>query len=249
MRKMKSIVAIAISFLLVWCSVAQAESDDVIEFMDIPWDTPAYVYVTDVRMNMELRQGNPELEDFEVIGDNFVMLDVLGHLETGCGFQLWIFPTLEAPCEDFYVAGYPVLDVKIQSVFNVENGSIDTSPISSRVVQAEYSLETERLIDPLAAIEDLHQKLIVKYGEQYDTSEKESSTGDGTIYYACKWERMNTFVKLSYCIDADGALGYLNITYGINNAQDYIDQIRHPETTVVKQTPDIDVDPDNTDNL
>ena len=246
---MKRCMLLVLSVLFVFASVSFAETDQVIEFMGIPWDTAAYPYITKVRMQMNLKSANPELDDFRGIGEHTIVLQ--GGRETvfedGCGYRIDISPSRDG----FYVAGYPVLNVDAQVLFDVQNGHVNTSPISGRIAEIKYSLHSDQIVDFAAATSDLVNKLSELYGEydEYYDEISQYTNNKGDTYYNYRWNGVGSFVKLAYSVNADGSAGYINIIYGIDNPEFYIDLIRHPEKTEDIIVPSITVNPDNVDNL
>lgn len=229
-------------------SVCFAQTDQAIEFMGIPWNESAFVYITIVRQNVGLKNANPSLEDFYSVGNNTVVLQGNDDLqiEDNCGYMIDVFPYLN---NDYFVAGYPVMCISAQTVYSVNNGYVNTSPISSRVVEIKYMLEDDRIANISLAGSDLVNKLSCLYGEYDHYYEREGISKDGAMYYSYRWNGAGSFVKLDYGIESDGTSSYINIIYGIDNANELIDFIRHPEKTIVSVDPDITIDPSNIDNL
>lgn len=135
---MKYLIAVILT-AAISLSVAFAKGEGEILFRDIPWGITLDEYV-----------GRLE--------DEGMQITLVLPSETGCTVNLGN-SNLEPVCK---VAGYDAFMINVNSVYDVNDGDIDSDPLNSLVYSASYTL----IPNEDDVISDLRKKLSVLYGEE-----------------------------------------------------------------------------------
>lgn len=121
--------------------------------------------------------------------------------------------------DDYLVGGYPVSYISGNTLYNSIHESNKDKDIDSRVINAEYKYDSERIESLSSAYDDLLHKLKSIYGEpaEYDF--------EGIINSVIWYGAQQTYTELKKYMNDDSSIKSISIEYGITNARELIEEM------------------------
>lgn len=237
----KKVAAVVLAVLMLIGTMAIAETDQVITFMDIPWETLAGEYVEKVKEVTEY--ARPDEKWFPPLyapsNGKFIALDpdMMENIieeETSVGFYIGMNNRYMQ--KEQQVAGYPLLSIKGCTVNSVSNGVVVEDKNKSIVVEMSYQLDIEKIADLKIAYDDLKQKLCSLYGECDNIYE---NAEEGRIICVEKsiWYGENTYVFLHLSRWPNIAMCTLEIVYGRRDVAQLIESVKNPDMVATMSDP------------
>lgn len=222
------------------CSFALANTNQVITFMDMPWDMPAGEYVVTIKEVTEYARPDedwfPPL--YDPSNDKFSALnpDTMEQIEeTGVGFYIGMNSRFMQ--NEQQIAGYPLHSINGRTVKNVSNGVVVEDKDKSIVVEMSYQLDVEKIADLMIAFDDLKQKLCTLYGECDETYESVAEWSDFIREDKAIWYGENTYVFLHLNRWPSINMCTLEIVYGRRDVMQLIETVKNPDMVATMPDP------------
>ena len=223
------------------CSFALANTNQVITFMDMPWDIPAGEYVATIKE--ATKYARPDEDWFPPLyassNGKFNVLDpdTMEIIEeTGFGFSIGMNSRYMQ--KEQQIAGYPLHSINGRAVNSVSNGVVVEDKDKSIVVEMSYQLDVEKISDLKIAYDDLEQKLCELYGERDNTYEDVAEWSDFIREDKSIWYGENTYVCLHLNRWPNIDRCTLEIVYGKRDVKQLIEAVKNPDMAITMPDPD-----------
>lgn len=238
---MKRILTVLLEVLMLASSIAVAETDQVITFMDIPWETPAGEYVETIKEVTEYARPDekwfPPL--YAPINGKLSILDpdTMEEIEEEASVGFSIAMNSRYMQKEQQIAGYPLFSIKGCTVNRVSNGVVIEDRDKSIVVEMSYQLDVEKIADLKIAYDDLKQKLCSLYGECDNTYENVAEWSDIIRVEKSIWYGENTYVFLHLSRWPNIDRCTLEIAYGRRDVKQLIESVKNPDMVATMPDP------------